>query len=323
MEYLKPYLQAFDNYLAKYKFNQSPQSLYEPLDYLIELGGKRVRPCLAIMAYDIYKDDLDPSLPIAMAVELFHNFSLMHDDIMDEASIRRGKETVHIKFDTNAAILSGDLMLIKAYEFLEQVDDLYYKKTMQVFNKTAIEVCEGQRLDMDFEQRKDVAISEYINMIGLKTSVLLAASLQLGSLVAGAGESDQFHIYEFGKNIGIAFQIQDDILDTFGDEAVGKVLGGDIMQNKKTYLYLKAIELASDLQREELHLLYSTKLEDNSEKILRVKKLFNSLVVREYAVQVMDAYKDLAISHIVQLDIPAENKESLKAFAEFLVSRSH
>lgn len=323
MEYLKPYIKTFEEYLNQNAFLQEPNSLYEPLDYLLGLGGKRVRPCLAIMAYDLYKDDLDPSMPVAMAVELFHNFSLMHDDIMDEAVLRRGKATVHVKYDENAAILSGDLMLIKAYEYLEQVEDKYFKDVIKIFNKTAIEVCEGQRLDMDFETRQDVSISDYMYMITLKTSVLLAASMQMGALIAGAGENDLNHIYEFGKNIGIAFQIQDDILDTFGDKAVGKKVGGDIIQNKKTYLYLKALELSTPEQKTELLATYNDDELNDDVKIGKVKKMFTSLVVGEYASQVMEAYRDLAISHIVQLNIPQSNKDGLIGFAEFLIARNH
>jgi geranylgeranyl diphosphate synthase type II len=322
MEYLKPYLQVFEDYLNQNRFDQLPSSLYSPLNYILDLGGKRVRPCLAIMAYDLYKDQLDPVLPVAYAVELFHNFSLMHDDIMDEAEMRRGELAVHKKYDRDSAILSGDLMLIKAYEYLEFVDDRYYKTAMKIFNKAAIEVCEGQRLDMDFEKRKEVNISEYLHMITYKTSVLLAASLELGALIGGASENDQRHIYEFGKNIGIAFQIQDDILDVFGGEEVGKRIGGDIVQNKKTYLYLKALELASDDQRVTLEAYYSAGSEiEETRKITEVTSMFKSLLVKEYASQVMEAYKDLAISHIVQMSIPEENKSDLKSFAEYLIQR--
>lgn len=323
MDYLKPYLESFEAYEKKHKFCQEPYSLYEPLDYLLSIGGKRIRPCLALMSHDLYQDNLDAALPVAMAVELFHNFSLMHDDIMDEADMRRGKETVHKKFDVNTAILSGDIMLIKAYEFLEKVDDVYFRNIMTLFNKTSIEVCEGQRMDMDFETRSNVLIPEYIQMISYKTSVLLAASMAFGAIVGGASKEDQHHIYEFGKNIGIAFQIQDDILDTYGDEAVGKKIGGDIIQNKKTYLYLKAIELCTQSQKDRLEEMYSKKTIDQESKVEEVKRLFDELVVREYARQVMDAYRDLAVSHITQLDIPVEGKTALRSFADYLIKREH
>ena len=274
MEFLKPYLEVYNNYQSNHSFTKAPATLYEPLNYLLNLGGKRVRPCLVLLALDLYKDDLDEALPVAYAVELFHNFSLMHDDIMDKADLRRGKATVHKYYDEDSAILSGDLMLIQAYKYIENVSDHHYKKLMSVFNKMAIEVCEGQRMDMDFELTHDVSISDYLEMIKLKTSVLLAASFQMGAIIGDAPEADYHHIYEFGKNIGIAFQIQDDILDTYGDEQVGKKIGGDILQNKKTYLYLKALELASDKEREQLLDLYSKRDLEADEKIEKSYKAF-------------------------------------------------
>ncbi len=319
MQFLKPYLSSFEQYLATNRFNLEPKSLYEPLDYLLGLGGKRVRPCLALLSFDLYKDDIEKVLPIAMAVELFHNFSLMHDDIMDDADLRRGGQTVHVKYDENSAILSGDLMLIKACQYLEKLDVEIYKPIMHVFNKMAVGVCEGQRLDMDFETRNDVLISEYIEMITNKTSVLLAASLQMGAICAEADEMDQYHIYEFGKNIGIAFQIQDDILDLYGDEQVGKKIGGDVIQNKKTYLLLKAIELSDDKTYQKL--IETLQIEDEDRKVIEVRKMFDQLVVKEYASQVMEAYRDLAVSHIHQLKISEENKVGLISFADYLIQR--
>lgn len=323
MEFLKPYLEVYNNYQTNHKFTNTPATLYEPLNYLLELGGKRIRPCLVLLALDLYKDNLDAGLPVAYAVELFHNFTLMHDDIMDNAELRRGKETVHQYYDEDTAILSGDLMLIQAYKYLEETQDCHYKKLMQVFNKMAIEVCEGQRMDMDFELTSNVSILDYLEMIKLKTSVLLAASFEMGAIIGDAPEEDFHHIYEYGKNIGIAFQIQDDILDTYGDKKVGKKIGGDIIQNKKTYLYLKALELASDKEREELLAFYSPADMDPDYKIKKVTRLFDTLVVKEYAIQVMEAYKDLAISHLNQLSIAEENKKGLKQLADFLVKRNH
>jgi geranylgeranyl diphosphate synthase type II len=323
MEFLKPYLEVYNNYQTNHKFTNTPATLYDPLNYLLELGGKRIRPCLVLLALDLYKDNLDVGLPVAYAVELFHNFTLMHDDIMDNAELRRGKETVHQYYDEDTAILSGDLMLIQAYKYLEETQDCHYKKLMQVFNKMAIEVCEGQRMDMDFELTSNVSILDYLEMIKLKTSVLLAASFEMGAIIGDAPEEDFHHIYEYGKNIGIAFQIQDDILDTYGDKKVGKKIGGDIIQNKKTYLYLKALELASDKEREELLAFYSPADMDPDYKIKKVTRLFDTLVVKEYAIQVMEAYKDLAISHLNQLSIAEENKKGLKQLADFLVKRNH
>lgn len=323
MEFIKPYTDVFEDYMKVHRFgSEKPASLFEPLDYLLDLGGKRIRPAMALMACDLYRDDLDPALPVAMAVELFHNFSLMHDDIMDEADLRRGKATVHRAYDENSAILSGDMMLIKAYTFLEKVEDRYFKKAVSLFNKTAEEVCRGQRMDMDFEHQSEVAISDYILMITYKTAVLLAASMQLGGLVSGAPKEDQHHLYEFGKNIGIAFQIQDDILDAYGDERTGKRVGGDIVQNKKTYLFLKALELSGPAQREELASLYGDTATKDAEKIDRVLRIFDSLVVREYALQVMEAYKDLALSHLAQLHIAEDNKMGMKKLTEYLIARN-
>lgn len=324
MEFLQRYLTAFNQYIEDNRFNKEPHSLYEPIDYLMSIGGKRIRPALALMSYDLFQNDIEKALPIAMSVEVFHNFSLMHDDIMDDATLRRGKECVHIKYNTNTAILSGDMMLIKAYEYLQHYEPLTFAQAFTIFNKMAIEVCEGQAMDMDFEVRNNVTIPEYLQMITYKTSVLIAASLQLGALVAGASKEDQEHIYEFGKNIGIAFQIQDDYLDTFGTpDLVGKKVGGDIIQNKKTYLYLKSIELSSEENKSRLAELYSSTPEDEDAKVEEVKKIFKSAVADEYAKMVMEAYQQLAVSHVNSMNVDETKKKSLIEFAKFLVGRDH
>ncbi|HOY14414.1 MAG TPA: polyprenyl synthetase family protein, partial [Saprospiraceae bacterium] len=297
------------------------------IKYIIGLGGKRVRPAL-LMAFCAYAGgQMKAGLDAGFAVEIFHNFTLLHDDIMDNAETRRGQATVHKKYDINSAILSGDSMAFIAYQYLLKYDPAISIELIKVFSKMAIELCEGQRLDMDFEQSDEVTIPDYLHMITYKTSVLLATCMQMGAIIAGADIAHQKHVYEFGKNIGIAFQIQDDILDTFGDaNLIGKKSGGDISQNKKTYLYLKALELSTEHQKEELRNLYATNSIgniDEEEKISKVRKIFNTLVVEEYANQLKEAYMDLAISHVRALEIPQSHKEELIAFSEYLVKRSN
>jgi len=324
MEYLKTYLELFQNRIPDLMIRKEPQSLYEPSNYIIGLGGKRIRPALALMAAEAFGADIETAIPAAQCVEMFHNFSLVHDDIMDEAPLRRGMATVHERFGVNTAILTGDVMLIKAYEFLANYPDDIAIHLIRVFNKMAVEVCEGQQWDMDFEKQEEVAISSYIKMIEFKTAVLLGASLQMGAIVAGANEKNQHHINGFGVNIGIAFQIQDDILDTYGTaDQIGKTPCGDIIQNKKTYLFLKALELGTDTQVQKLRALYATDTVDKSQKVEEVKAIFDSVVVQEYANQVKNAYLDLAVSHIHQLEISDLHKAQFLNFASFLVERSH
>lgn len=300
--------------------------LYEPVDYILALGGKRIRPALIIATAAYYGVPFSTSYNAAMACELFHNFSLMHDDIMDGAETRRGQKTVHQKFDVNAAILSGDAMMMMAYDHLCKYNDTTALGLVKVFTKMGLELCEGQRLDMDFENRSGVSIGEYIKMITNKTSVLLGACMQFGGILGGANAEEQFHLYEFGKNIGIAFQIQDDILDTFGsEEQTGKRVGGDILNNKKTYLYLKSLELSDPVLKKQLLDWTDFKpigLAEEEEKISGVKSIFTTLVVEEYANQLKEAYKDLSISHLNQTTaLNSEGKEELVKFADFLVSR--
>ena len=269
------YQKEFLSYLESKQWVHEPKNLYEPIDYILKLGGKRIRPVLTLMAADIFSSDFKKALPAALAVEVFHNFTLIHDDIMDAAPLRRGKATVHEKWDTNTGILSGDAMLILAYQYFENYEPIVFQKLAKLFSKTALEVCDGQQLDVDFETRNDVTISEYINMIRLKTSVLVAAALKMGAIVAEANNENANLIYDFGLNLGLAFQLQDDYLDTFGDpETFGKQVGGDIIENKKTYLYLKALEVATEDDKGKLAYLYRKKLADSTDKISDVQRIF-------------------------------------------------
>ncbi len=319
MRSLSDYQNIFQSYLSQHAFNQEPQELYEPVNYILSLGGKRLRPLLALMGYELFDEDISKALPIAAAVEIFHNFTLLHDDIMDQAPLRRGKPTVHAKYGINTGILSGDVMVIFAYEFLNKIP---HPKLLSIFNKMAIEVCEGQQYDMNFETRNDVTISEYIRMIELKTSVLIAAAFQMGALAGGATEEVAQHLYEFGRNVGIAFQIQDDILDTFGDpEKFGKKVGGDIVQNKKTYLVLKSYELGNPEQTDALHQLMNTPTTDEALKITNVKNIYNQLKIRELAEKVMDDYLNIAFKNIDDTPLSIEKKNYLKTWANELMMR--
>lgn len=302
------------------RFDHEPNSLYEPINYLIGIGGKRIRPALVLMAHDLFSSNNADALPASLAVEYFHNFSLMHDDIMDNANLRRGQKTVNDKYDVNTAILSGDVLLIYCYKLFVNYDPTLSIKLITQFNKMAVEVCEGQRMDMDFETSTLVSIDQYLKMIEYKTAVLLASCLAMGATIAHASDENIHHLYQFGKNIGIAFQIQDDILDAFGDEEkVGKKPGGDIVQNKKTYLYLKGTELTYPDPM--LYNLYNEKSIDIEYKIEKVKNLFISSGALEYANQLRDVYNDLAISHIKSLTVNDTKKEELIDFAKFLVNR--
>lgn len=311
---------TFEHKLATYKFPSDPRTLYEPVEYILSLGGKRIRPVLVMAAYNLYKEDVDYAFEAGMAIEVFHNFSLLHDDIMDKADKRRGHETVHIKYDENTAILSGDVMLIFAYRFLEKYPDKLVGLT-KLFTDTSIEVCEGQRMDMDFETQNDVSIEAYLRMIELKTSVAIAASLAMGGLLADADDADQKHLYEFGRNLGIAFQIQDDLLDTFGtEELLGKKIGGDILQKKKTYLYLKSLELLSNAEAQILHDIYSD-IESPSD-VAKVKELFRTAHVQVHAEELKLVYQQLAMSHLATVQVNEEKKSELKNLAEKLLNRN-
>ncbi len=323
MQILKAYSETLHSYFEKIIVTKDPVSLYEPIEYILSLGGKRIRPLMLLHTHKIFGGDIHSALPLAGAVEIFHNFTLMHDDIMDNASMRRGQATVHEKYDTNTAILSGDLMLIQAYGLIGKCsDNSAYADIMSTFNEMSVQLCEGQQLDVDFESRNDVEIDEYIHMITYKTSVLIAAAMKMAAQHAGASTEDQEHIYQFGKNIGIAFQMQDDILDSFGEKAaVGKRIGGDILEGKKTYLYIKALELSSDKQKEKLVALMNDSQMEDQKKIDAVLNIFNDTHVRVYADQLKEAYRDLAFSHLAAISIDEQDRIGLKEFGQYLLDR--
>lgn len=315
--------ELFEDYRKQHPIAGQPAGLYEPAEYIMNLGGKRFRPMLTFIGYQLFREDVERVLPIAYALEIFHNFSLVHDDIMDAAEIRRGAPTVHIKWDINTGILSGDLMLVQSYEYLSRfADQAKIPQLLRVFSRVAREVCEGQQLDIDFESRNDVQIPEYIQMIALKTSVLLATCLEMGALAAGADATAVAHCYEAGKNIGIAFQLQDDILDTFGEgDKVGKRIGGDIIQNKKTFLILKALELGNAAQKARLQELMQGNSMEPQTKISAVKAILEDLDILAHAQAEKDRYRALAFAHLEALNLAEAQKAPLKNLMESLVKR--
>ncbi len=317
------YQKEFLEYLASKTWVKEPKNLYEPIDYILQLGGKRIRPVLTLMAADIFGNDYKNAMPAALAIEVFHNFTLVHDDIMDDAPLRRGKATVHEKWDLNTGILSGDAMLILAYQYFENYEPKVFQKLAQLFSKTALEVCDGQQLDVDFETRNDVTIDEYINMIRLKTSVLVAAALKMGAIVAETEDENADLIYDFGLNLGLAFQLQDYYLDTFGDpETFGKQVGGDIIENKKTFLYLKALQVANTEDKEKLKNYYNQKLEDNSIKINEVTRIFELNNIPVLIKEQIENYTEKAFSTLTKMNISKASKDNLKAFGMWLMNRT-
>ena len=301
-------------------FPASPVTLYEPGEYFLQIGGKRIRPVLCLLGNELFNEIHDDAYQVARAIELFHNFTLVHDDMMDEASLRRGKQTVHTKYDYNTALLVGDVMIIRAYEFLQQIQPTYLPKILQLFNRTAREVCEGQQLDMDYAKMDTVSMDQYIEMITLKTSVLLAASLEAGAIIGGASENNCRQLYEFGKKIGIAFQIQDDYLDAFGDAAIfGKEAGGDIKQNKKTFLLLHALEVANAEQKAALESLLKTNTEDKVEKVLAI---FKACGVDAWAEDLKAKYLKEAFEHLEALAVVSNRKQPLIELANYLMNRN-
>ncbi len=309
---------------------KTPKELYEPENYILDLGGKRLRPLLALIACDLFGKKPEAALNSALCVELFHNFSLMHDDILDEAPLRRNKETVHKKWNTNIAILSGDVMLVKAFSVLENYSDAEFKLQSGLLTKTAVQVCEGQQLDMNFESLSTgqaggnlVTVSEYLDMITKKTAVLLACSLQMGAINAGAGRADRENIYEFGKHLGIAFQLMDDMLDTFSENAdsFGKQIGGDIIAGKKTFLLLKTLELVDETKKNELNKFLQLNKENSEEKIKGVKAIFEEFDVKKHCVAKADEHTQIAITHLNKTSAPEDKKEHLKQFAFTLLNR--
>ena len=314
-------LSAFlEKEISTFDFPAQPANLYDPLRYFLTLGGKRMRPILTMLGAELFDVSGKKAVNAAIAVELFHNFSLIHDDIMDAAPLRRKKQTVHTKWNTNIAILSGDVLLVKAYQEICKQDTKVLPRLLEIFNRTAIEVCEGQQLDMDFETRNDVSIEEYIEMIRLKTSVLLGCALEMGAVVAEATKEDQELIYSFGEHIGVAFQIQDDILDLYADpEKFGKQVGGDVLANKKTLLLLKANELANPAEIETLN-----KLSSEANQILKIestRNLFDKLGVREAARAMMDEHYVIALNALQKISVSDSNKKPLKDLADMLLHR--
>ena len=317
------YQTAFIDYLENFSKVREPKNLYEPINYILKLGGKRLRPVLTLMSAEIFNCDYKKALDAALSIEVFHNFSLVHDDIMDAAPLRRGKQTVHEKWDSNTGILSGDAMLIMAYQLFENYTPETFQALAKLFSKTALEVCEGQQYDVDFETRDDVSIPEYLKMIEFKTAVLVGAAMKMGAIVAKASEKDQNGIYEFGRLLGIAFQLQDDYLDAFGDpKTFGKQVGGDIIENKKTYLYLKALDNLDASESIQLEQLFSVNLEDNYEKIETVKLFFLKSGSAEATQKEIENYTKKAFLVLETLDISKEKKELLKTFGDSLMTRT-
>ncbi len=301
-------------------FPSNPATLYEPGDYFISIGGKRIRPVLCLLGNELFSEIHEDAYQLSNAVELFHNFSLVHDDIMDEASLRRGKQTVHVKYDHNTALLVGDVMLVRAYEYLQKIQSAHLSKILQLFNTTAKEVCEGQQLDMDYSKIEKVDMEQYIHMITLKTSVLLAASLEMGAIIGGASTSNCKHLYEFGKNIGIAFQVQDDYLDAFGDAALfGKEPGGDIKQNKKTFLLIHALEVANKDQKLALAALLKSNENDKVEKVLAI---FKQCGVDTWAESIKAKYLKEAFEHLEAIAVTSDRKKPLIELANYLMNRN-
>jgi geranylgeranyl diphosphate synthase, type II len=304
--------------------SQPPSNLYTPVSYALSAGGKRLRPLLVLLGCQLFDTDVDKAIPAAMAVEVFHNFTLLHDDIMDKAEKRRGQPTVHMKFSDNAAILSGDAMAFLAYQFLLQSKTERIRELSAAFTETALEVCEGQQYDMDFENRENVTATEYLHMIRLKTAVLLGFALKAGAIVGGADEEITDTVYHIGIGLGIAFQLQDDLLDTFGNESdFGKTIGGDIVANKKTYLLIQALELADYKQKEELTGWLSKKEFDRKEKIDAVKSIFNSLDIKSKTEQLIFSYTEEALNHLSWLPVEKSRKEYLESLCYKLMKRSN
>lgn len=311
----------FNETFNKNHFPTAPATLYNPNTYFLQLGGKRVRPVLCLMGNELFDDILDDAWQVATAIELFHNFTLIHDDIMDKAPLRRGMQTVHEKYGDSTALLAGDVMLVVAYDYLNKISPTYLRRILHLFNKTAREVCEGQQLDMDFEKKEEVAFQSYENMISLKTSVLLAASLQMGAILGGALDRNQHLIYEFGRKLGLAFQVQDDYLDAFGDASkFGKQIGGDIKANKKTFLLIHAMETATPPQKEKLQQLLKV---NSANKVEEVLSIFKDCKVDAWAEQLKEAYLTEALQHLDDVAVVSKRKEPLKELASFLIQRQH
>ena len=315
---LKKVNEALDNLL----YDRQPASLYAPIKYVLSIGGKRVRPVLTLLAYNLYKDDPLSIMPQAIGLETYHNFTLLHDDLMDHADMRRGHETVHKKWDANRAILSGDTMLLQAFERVEDCDPAKLPAVFKVFIQTTLEIGEGQQYDVEFEQRNDVTEDEYIEMIRLKTSVLLACACKVGAIMADAPAEDIENMYKFGEKLGLAFQLQDDLLDVYGNPAVfGKNIGGDITSNKKTYMLINAFNRATPAQRAELTKWVEAKEFDRNEKVAAVTKLYNEIGIRELCEQKIEQYYQESLVYLAKVSVSEERKAEIKAYAADMMKR--
>lgn len=322
MNLIDTYKEDFMIFLNEKISLKEPVNLYEPIQYILQLGGKRLRPILTLMTCDIYNGNVKEAYDAALAIEVFHNFTLVHDDIMDSAPIRRGKTTVHTKWNVNTGILSGDAMMILAYQCFENYEPVLFKKLMYLFNKTALEVCEGQQLDMDFELRNDVSIAEYLKMITYKTSVLVAAAMKMGAIIANVDDDESKKIYDFGLNLGIAFQLHDDYLDTFGDATIfGKKIGGDITANKKTFLFLKTLEICEVEDKDKLLSFYNS-IDNNHHKVSAVTQLFKKNLIPEITIKKIEFYTNKAFVILEKLSISEEKKLVLKNFGLSLMNRT-
>jgi geranylgeranyl diphosphate synthase type II len=311
----------FSTRFANPHFPAAPASLYEPASYFLSIGGKRVRPVLCLMANELFGAINPDAYMVATAIELFHNFTLIHDDIMDKAPLRRGMETVHTRYGESTALLTGDVMMVKAYEYLNRIDTAFVQRIIVNFNHAARQVCEGQQLDMDFEKLEQVSLTEYLHMIELKTSVLLAASLKMGAILGKAGKPNQEHLYEFGKNLGIAFQVQDDYLDAFGDPGkFGKQVGGDIMANKKTFLVIHALESCNPVQLQQYKKLMQS---EGPDKVPKVLELFRECGVDSWAAGLKEKYVKEAEYHLEEVAVPSVRKQNLRDLVRYLVQRDH
>lgn len=315
-------LDRINTYVSEIPFTRTPEGLYDPIKYVLSMGGKRIRPVLMLMAYNLYKEDVASIYKSATAIEIYHNYTLLHDDLMDRADMRRGKTTVHKVWNDNTAILSGDAMLVLAYQYMAQCTAPHLKEVMDLFSLTALEICEGQQMDMDFEHRSDVKEEEYLEMIRLKTAVLLAASLKIGAILGGATDADAQHLYDFGMHIGVAFQLQDDLLDVYGDpEVFGKKIGGDILCNKKTYMLIKALEHANEEQLSELTGWITAGTYQPEEKIASVTELYNRIGVRAVCENKMREYYTRAINSLEAVSVTEEKKSELKKLMKHLMYR--
>ena len=317
-------LKMVNDYIEDATITRQPTSLYDPIKYVLSIGGKRIRPVLLLLTYNMYRDDIERVMPTAVGLETYHNYTLLHDDLMDKADMRRGMPTVHRKWDDNTAILSGDSMLVVAFQRVAQCPAENLQDILSLFTMTALEIGEGQQYDMDFENRMDVTEDEYIEMIRLKTSVLLACAVKMGAIMAGASDEDAKNLYAFGEKLGLAFQLQDDLLDVYGDPKVfGKAIGGDITSNKKTYMLINAILRANNEQREELIKWITTENFDKEEKIKAVTKLYNKIGIRQLCEKKINDYFAEALTYLEKVNVPEEKKTALQRFTDQMMHREN